>query len=95
MKDETTNTNMQEKAYHLKYFEVLLFCCISEKLEARETGRGHDYFVILKISSNHIRLSVKNSIDLNEEKTLKLLFDVQNKNGKDCNPSFSKSPPGP
>lgn len=95
MKDETHNTNMQEKAYHLKYFEVLFFCCISEKLQARETERGHDYFVILKISSNHIRLSVKNSIDLNEEKTLSLLFVVQNKNGKDCNPSFSKPLPGP
>lgn len=42
--DEAHNANLQQKAYHLKYFEVFFFCCISEKLQARETERGRDYF---------------------------------------------------
>lgn len=74
VEDETHNANLQRKAYHLKYFEVLFLCCISKKNYRQEKQKEVMTIFFLKITSNHIRLSLKKSMDLNEEKALSLIF---------------------
>lgn len=81
-----------EKVYHLKYFEVLFFCCISKK-NYRQEKRKNVKTINYKFenSSNDIVLSLLNSIDINEERMLFLIFFLKIKK-KDYNPSFPNPP---
>lgn len=83
--DETHKANLQQKAYHLKYFEVFFFCCISEKLQARETERGRDYFFNSQNFVKSHSIFVKNSMDLKRGKGI--IIDICYSRLKQKNPT--------
>lgn len=68
--------DLQEKVYHLRFFESFVLLLYIKKKHYRQGNRKNIITINFKFknSSNHIVLSLLKSIDINEERTLILIF---------------------